>query len=190
MNLSEIVLSLHFLDVTHAPVSVTDKVREIRNEVSVRRNMYTDHLISKEEHADWLTSLIGREDRQFFAVKQGDDVIGGVGLSAINMKHKRADWAYFLTGAVRGAGIGPALEFSMIDFAFEIFDLCKLNCEVIAWNSPVVKLHKRFGFVEEGTRRHHVWRNGAPHDVVLLGLTDDEWRKSRAMLTERLFAGL
>lgn len=191
MILSDIVINLHFRDLNNSPIAVTDRILEIRNEANVRKNMYTDHVISKLEHAEWLTALsTAKDDRKFFAVLKDDEVIGGVGLSAINNNHKRADWAYFLSESAQGMGVGAAVEFKLLDFAFDVFDLKKLNCEVIAWNASVLKLHKRFGFVEEGLRRHHVRRGGQPHDVVLMGVTYDEWRNSRAKLTDSLFRGL
>lgn len=189
MRLAETVNSIEIHDLTTASPDWSEKVRLIRNEDEVRRNMYTDHEITTDEHAGWIDGLSRASDRAFFVVVFRGEVVGGVGYSGLNKVHRRADWAYYLSGSAQGSGLGSALEFKFLDFMFGRDLVYKLNCEVIDWNAPVVKLHKRFGFVEEGVRRKHVHRGGAAHDVVLLGITKPEWGHARAALTERLFAG-
>lgn len=153
-----------------------DALLHIRNEANVRSKMYSDHLISREEHRRWLDGLRHTNSRKFYLVETDDGPVGGVGLSNIDRKHGRADWAFYLTGSATGKGLGATLEFTFVNQAFEIEHLHKLNCEVIAFNEPVIRLHKKFGFVEEGRRRDHVRRDGAFYDTVLLGITKEEWQ--------------
>lgn len=51
------------------------------------------------------------------------------------------------------------------------------KCEigVYAFNDASVQLHRRLGFVEEGRLRHHEFFAGRHHDLVLYGLTVDEF---------------
>jgi RimJ/RimL family protein N-acetyltransferase len=39
-----------------------------------------------------------------------------------------------------------------------------------------VPIYERIGFVREGVWRSHVFRGGARHDVILMGLLRSEWR--------------
>lgn len=189
MALYDEVAKLQLLNITEADKDVADAILSIRNEPDVRRNMYTSHQIQPSEHEAWLQSLVESAKSKFYAVLREGAVIGGVGISAIDRAHSRADWAYYLSTKTRGRGIGSALEFKFLDHVFKIEGINKLNCEVIEWNAAVVKLHKKFGFVEEGRRRAHVIRDGEVHDVVLLGITNAEWRDTRAKLREGLFSG-
>ena len=68
----------------------------------------------------------------------------------------------------------------MLRHVFEDRKLNKLWCEVLVENEPVWKLHERFGFVREAHYRDHVFRRGAPKDVVGLGLLARDWPKARA----------
>lgn len=190
MSLSDEVAAIELIDLKEASREISFAVLTIRNEQSVRQNMYTNHEISLKEHENWLRSLSQSSNSRFFAVMRNGVVIGGVGLSGINTAHSRADWAYYISSSVRGRGIGSALEFKFLDYVFSQEKLNKLNCEVIAWNASVVKLHKKFGFVEEGTRRAHVSRDGETSDVILLGITADEWKQTRGKLTEGAFSGI
>jgi UDP-4-amino-4,6-dideoxy-N-acetyl-beta-L-altrosamine N-acetyltransferase len=190
MNLTDEVNRISFENITTASLDIVLRVREIRNEEAVRVNMYTDHVISLEEHEKWISRLKVSNSSIFYAVVKDDIVIGGVGVSGIDYVNRRADWAYYLSKDQQGRGTGSAVEFKFIDFLFQNLGIFKLNCEVIEWNAPTLKLHRRFGFLDEGVRRAHVWRNGTPHNAIILGLNVDEWKNSRKKLTERLFIGL
>lgn len=150
-------------------------VLAIRNEPGVRANMYTDHEIGEAEHAAWVARTIASDTVCFYAVLHEGAVVGAASLTHISRAHRRADWAFYLSAACRGKGLGGALERRMLHLAFVECGLEKLNCEVIAFNETVIALHRRFGFIVEGTRRRHVIRDGKAHDAVLLGLTRDEW---------------
>lgn len=190
LSLETMIQGLKFSDITLLNQEDAERVRQIRNEPDVRKNMYTNHEITPEEHAGWIAALSRADDRAFFAVTYHDEIVGGVGYSSLNHTHKRAEWAYYLSGAAQGGGLESALEFKFLDYIFNGGLVNKLNCEVIDWNAPVIKLHKRFGFVEEGTRRYHVIREGSDNDVMLLGITKAEWDTVRAeMITKRFYTG-
>ncbi|NJM05039.1 UDP-4-amino-4,6-dideoxy-N-acetyl-beta-L-altrosamine N-acetyltransferase [Candidatus Gracilibacteria bacterium] len=156
------------------------KVREIRNEENVRKWMYTDHVIGANEHLGWINRL-KQDDRQivFAVLSEERSPLGVVSVNAIDRLHKKADWAYYLTGAARG-GLGSALEYSFINFIFDTLGMKKLNCEVIEGNNAVVKLHKKFLFQEEGFRRSNILKDGVRIGVHFLGLTKEDWLAGKA----------
>ncbi|WP_099825716.1 UDP-4-amino-4,6-dideoxy-N-acetyl-beta-L-altrosamine N-acetyltransferase [Oceaniglobus indicus] len=165
-----------------APEDQAHALRDIRNEDGVRANMYSHAPIGADEHARWLDGVRGDASRRLFLVRRDTTLIGALAYSAIDPVHRRADWAFYLTAAVRGQGLGRALELRALDHAFGPLALNKLNCEVIAWNTPVIALHRTFGFAAEGIRRAHVLRDGVFHDVHLLGITAEEWHTTRPTL--------
>ena len=150
------------------------KIRDIRNEEGVRKWMYTDHTIGINEHLSWIDRLKADNRQIVFAVlSQKSEPLGVVSINAIDRYHKKADWAYYLTQAARG-GLGSALEFSFINFIFDILEIDKLNCEVISGNDAVVKLHKKFLFQEEGFRKSNIVKDSMRIGVHFRGLTNDE----------------
>lgn len=159
-------------------------VRDVRNQPGVRRYMYTDHEISPDEHLGWLKKL-ETDDRQLvFVVLLDEAVTGLVSINALDRLHKKADWAFYLKETMRG-GLGATLECALLDFAFDSLALEKLNCEVIETNEAVVKMHQKFGFVQEGLRRSNIEKEGARIGVVLLGITRQEWHEQRAAVLEK-----
>lgn len=162
------------------------RVREIRNEPNVRKWMYTDHVISESEHLAWIEGLRSDPRQLVFVVLDQDrTTLGVVSVNAMDRRHRRADWAFYLTEQARG-GLGSVLEFTILDFVFDTLGMEKLNCEVIEGNDPVVSLHKRFGFHEEGFRRSNVLKDGNRIGIHLLGMTVADWRAARPALRERL----
>lgn len=161
------------------------KILDIRNEEGVRKWMYTDHEISVDEHLGWVERLKTDDTQIAFAVLGEDgNPLGLVSVNAINRKHARADWAYYLTDGARG-GLGAALEYSFINFVFDDLDIVKLNCEVIEGNDAVVKMHKKFLFQEEGFRQSNIHKGNERLGVHFLGLTKDEWFSGRCDVYER-----
>jgi UDP-4-amino-4,6-dideoxy-N-acetyl-beta-L-altrosamine N-acetyltransferase len=180
---------MKFVPLLDCPSAVQDEIRTLRNKDYIRKYMYTSHEISEEEHAKWLHSLRGNAKQAVFVVMLQGKTAGLVSLNAINATHKTADWAFYIDESLQGKGVGSLIEFKLLDHAFNAAGLEKLNCEVLEVNPSVVKMHQKFGFSVEGIRRKNIARNDGRIDVVLLGITKDEWavqRPSMLKLAERI----
>lgn len=180
---------MQFVPLLDTPPAVQQALRLLRNQPAVRQHMYSDHEIGEAEHARWLASLQGNPRQQVFAVMVEEELGGLVSLNAIDPQHGRADWAFYIDSQLQGKGLGSLIEFMLLDHAFGAAGLHKLNCEVLASNTAVVRMHQKFGFQLEGVRRQDIVKAGARVDVVLLGMTRDEWQAQRpkmAALIERL----
>ena len=159
-------------------------MRDVRNQLSVRKSMYTEHEIALDEHFAWIKRLESDKKQIVFIVLVDEEVSGIVSVNALDVLHKKSDWAFYLDENARG-GLGAALEFRLLNFVFDELKLEKLNCEVIETNSAVVKMHKKFGFLEEGLRRSNVEKNGSRVGVYFLGITKDEWLNNRDIISEK-----
>ena len=149
-------------------------IRDIRNQENVRKYMYTGHEITIEEHLTWLEKVSNDPKQIVFLVLVDHIVRGVVSLSDVDKLHLKSDWAFYLDENLRG-GLGAALEYRFIDFVFKELGLEKLNCEVVSSNNSVVKLHKKFGFKEEGLRQKNIVKDGKRIGVIFLGITKYEW---------------
>lgn len=175
-----------FQPILATSAQVQERVRQLRNQPQVRRFMYTEHEISAQEHQAWLASLAGNGRQSVYVVMVDDIPRGVVSLNAINPLHRSADWAFYLDSELQGKGLGSQVECWLLDHAFTDVGLAKLNCEVLASNPAVVRLHQKFGFTVEGVRRQNVCKDGERLDVMLLGITAEEWRAHRPGIVARL----
>ena len=160
------------------------QVLEIRNQYSVRKAMYTEHVIGTNEHLGYLSRLSeDKKQKVFVVLKEGAKPVGVVSVNAIDRLHRKSDWAFYLDENERG-GLGATLEVAMLDYVFDKLELEKLNCEVIETNSQVVRMHKRLGFEEEGFRKANILKDGNRIGVHFLGITKGEWQAKRKEVCE------
>ena len=164
-----------------------DRILAWRNSPDVRAYMYTDHVISPEEHAAWFAGIPDDPSRTYWIITSDGAPVGLANLYDIDQRNQRCAWAYYLSDpAVRGLGLGSYVEYWVLEYVFEGLKFAKLWCEVLASNEPVWKLHETFGFQIEARFRGHVVKEGARVDVLGLGLLAEDWRANRAAMGQRL----
>jgi UDP-4-amino-4,6-dideoxy-N-acetyl-beta-L-altrosamine N-acetyltransferase len=152
-----------------------DLVLTWRNSPRVRENMYTNHVITTEEHQRWFEKASrDPSKRLLMCVDESNIAVGVVSFSDIDPVHKRATWAFY-SGESSRRGVGSEMERLALDFAFENLGLEKLNCEVLSFNMPVVDFHRKYGFRVEGIFRGQYSRDGVVHDVFRLAHFRRDW---------------
>lgn len=123
-----------------------------------------------------MNSLQSNQNTFVYMAFKDDTPVGIVSINNINFLHKNADWAFYLNPEFLGKkGQGSLIEYHFLNFLFDNFDIEKLNCEVLSTNPSVIKLHKKFGFTEEGIRRKNIIKDNKRIDVHLLGILKNEW---------------
>lgn len=157
-----------------------DLIRGWRNTSSISHNMYNDHEISEEEHKKWFSSIKDRDCEKHFLVHCDGKPSAVVNIKKIDRVNKNAEWAFYIGDEnLKGGGLAILMEIMLLDMVFDEIGLHKLNSGVIAFNEKVIELHKKFGFREEGRLRDQIFRDGSYHDVILMGITSDEWKAAR-----------
>lgn len=157
-----------------------------RNNETVRKNMYTDHIISREEHKLWFSKLNQSNDQLYFICEYNEKPIGVVNFVQLDMQNQSAYWGFYL-GGTQPPSHGVAMEYIAIDYAFSVLELKKLYCEVFTFNERVIKLHHKFGFQQEKLLRAHVVKSGNPEDVASLALLSAEWELRKEKLFRLCF---
>lgn len=159
-------------------------VRDLRNSDSVRRWMYSDHIIGLNEHLGWIDRL-RTDDKQivFVALDEKGEVLGQAGITDIDRVHKKAVITIYMKENIMG--VPPAVQVAVIDFAFDRLGMEKINCETIEGNNIVVSSVKKILFREEGFRRSQILKHGQRLGVHLLGVTREDWRQGRQYLQEK-----
>lgn len=75
----------------------------------------------------------------------------------------------------RGKGYATEATELILTYMFGEQRLNKCEVEVYAFNEASLALHRKLGFVDEGRLRQHQYFAGGYHDMVLLGITADEF---------------
>ena len=180
---------LNFDSFSIRPIEIKDKARILqwRNSERVRSNMYSDHIITQEEHDSWFSRALVNSTSSSLIFQYEGRPVGFISFTNINRFHNRCTWAFYLGETDAPRGTGSAMEFFALDYAFVTFKIRKLCCEVFAFNRAVIKLHEKFGFVHEGRLVGHYLKNDKYEDIVCLARFGDKWLDEREKLKNRCF---
>ena len=163
-------------------------VRKWRNSKEVSQYMYTEDIISSEAQQKWFEFISKSDKFKYWIIKYDNHLVGVANLSDIDYRNKSAFWAFYLGDtSVRGAGIGGKVEYHILKYVFEELGFHKLNCEVLGFNELVINMHKKFGFIEEGMFKEHIFKNDEYHDVYRLAIFANEWEKNKEALNNKVY---
>tara|TARA_X000000950_G_C13910264_1_gene658714 strand:+ start:3006 stop:3560 length:555 start_codon:yes stop_codon:yes gene_type:complete len=180
MKIRNIIREISFHNLTKCNDNEISKILEIRNEKKVRANMFTKHIITKNEHNLWFDKLKVSKKEIFFGIKYKNEIIGGLGLKDI-IKFDCAYWSFYLSENKSFIGLGASVEFKALDWFFTEFNFSKLYCFVLKKNVAVIKLHRKFGFIDERFKKTS--KNEVKNiDFVHLELSIDRWKKVKENL--------
>ena len=151
-----------------------------------RRDPEVDRWMSGPKPADdaahrrWFDGLRADRDRCGWIITVDRQPVGFLTLSGLTGAHRRAEWGWYIGEAMaRGRGAGRAAQALGLDRAFSEFEVDKVWSEVLADNEVALKAQAAAGFRREGYLRRHVLKDGAFHDVVVLGVLKEEWTARR-----------
>lgn len=153
-----------------------DMVLAWRNHIDVRRYMYTQHLISEDEHRAWFKGASHDPTKHLLIFERDDQPVGFVSISVISCQTQRADWGFYLAQAAP-PGSGTLLGKYALRYVFERLQLHKVCGESLAYNERSIRFHERLGFLQEARLRDHHFNGFEYHDVIGFGLLASEWRQ-------------
>ena len=163
-----------------------EMVLEWRNKPTVRMGMYNNQIITLEAHKKWFYGLQGDLSSAWYVYRNSmDKPEGVVYFTQRQQKNNSAFWGLY-SGDNASYGAGLRMEYEALNLAFNDMKLHKLNCEVISTNHLVVKLHRKFGFIEEGNFRDFHFDGNNYVNVIRLGILKSEWQSICEQIKARI----
>jgi len=151
----------------------TDDVLRMRSLSDVLAQLFSDEPPTRDGHLRWIEQIQAEGTRQDFMIVERSTgrSIGTIGLNHIDSKHRRAEFG-ILIGETEARGKGLAFDAGglLLEYAFNKLELQRLYLHVFPDNKSALRLYQKLGFVEEGTLRQHVIKNGRPRDVVVMAV--------------------
>jgi [ribosomal protein S5]-alanine N-acetyltransferase len=111
--------------------------------------------------------------------KESNLPLGDCGFHTWNKTHRRAELFYNINAEVnkQKGYTTEALE-KVLEYGFTTLNMHRIQALVADWNTPSIKLLKRFGFTKEGTMREDYLVNGINENSDCYSLLKWEWEKS------------
>jgi UDP-4-amino-4,6-dideoxy-N-acetyl-beta-L-altrosamine N-acetyltransferase len=148
-----------------------EEVLAWRNHELVRTQMFSSHIISIQEHLDFVAKLTNTKTKRYYRVEWKDKPIGVIDFYDITTED--AYYGLYLNpDLIREGAWGILLEYIALDFAFHNLNVTILNCESLATNQSVLNIHYFFG--------QSVFKQ--TKTVVYMRITNDEWNIKRNKL--------
>ena len=175
--------NLIFKEITSCTSEQIKNIRHLRNLENIRKFMYTDHIITEQEHLNYIRKLKNdKKNLVFIIFNHTNEIIGLLSINSIDKMNKKADWAFYTNPEIKN--IGGVIEYYFIEFFFNQLNFEKLNCKVLENNMSTQKLHKRFLFEEEGIKKEKIIKDYERKDVYLYGLTKTKWNNKKFTLSK------
>ncbi len=138
--------------------------------------------ISSGQERDFIENAMKSTDQIILAIvlKQADRLIGDIFISPVEKIHHKA----FLGIAIgdpgnQSKGYGTEAMELMITYSFNTLNLHRIELSVYSFNQRAFKCYKKLGFIEEGRSREAYFSNGHYHDILQMGLLEEEWRQKK-----------
>ena len=159
--------------------SDTPNIVKWRNSEAVKRNLYTQTILTEEQHINYLKTKVesGLCD-QYIIVDFDNNDIGTVFIKNIDAENKKGEFGMFIGEASgRGKGYAKKAAFEMLEIAFGKLNLNRVYLTVMYDNIAAVKSYKAAGFVVEGILKEDFFRecDNKYIDIILMGITRNMW---------------
>lgn len=164
---------LNIINFIHLSYEEKKMVLNWRNHSNIRRWMYSDDIISEEEHIKFIDKLATDDARFYWIVKKRNECLGTVSFNKIDFKNKYAYLGIYSNPYSTFKNKGSMLIKCIKTLAFEIVELHTLKLEVLDSNQKAINFYKKEKFIEEGKLKECILKNNEWNDVIVMGVINN-----------------
>lgn len=151
-----------------------------RNDLEVMRTtLPVLDLHSYESTTDFVTQVIlGSPTSKSYLIleKETQKPIGITSLVHIDPQNRNAECIIDIGDkAYWGKGFGKEALKLLLDYAFLEMNLHRVSLRVFSFNENAISLYEKLGFKREGRSRQAIFREGKWHDILHMGILQEEW---------------
>jgi RimJ/RimL family protein N-acetyltransferase len=110
-----------------------------------------------------------------------DTAIGIFQVRQLDPMFSTAEWGFAIGRAFWGSGVFIASARMIIDFAFEVVGVHRLEARAAVANGRGNGALSKLGAVREAILRRSFLRSGKHHDQALWSIVRDDWRRGKAV---------
>lgn len=162
------------------PVSDEDMaiLKKGYNDPDVRDAMFMYFPLTLEDTENKIEAMVKEEKAVNLMIvdKETKTTVGHIALV-------RPDWVsrmmtfyiVLLDKTVWGKGLGTEATRMMVDYAFNMLNMNRVQLHVNAENEPAKAVYKKIGFKHEGTLRQAMYKNNKYYDFWLMSILAEEY---------------
>jgi ribosomal-protein-alanine N-acetyltransferase len=133
---------------------------------------------SLKDAQDWLNLImIENTPTKYFAITLDKQVIGSIGIVAkTDIYRKNVEIGFFLAENYWGRGIATKAIKKIISYAFNTFDIVRVQAEVFSDNIASRKALEKAGLKLEATFRNNIIKNGIIKDSCIYSVLEEDYK--------------
>ena len=122
---------------------------------------------SQQQHAD---------DNGFqAAILDGDEIVGVIGFHRVDWVNRATSIGYWIGAANQGRGIVTEAVRALTAYAFDVWDLNRVEIRAATGNGRSAAIPLRLGFVEEGVARQSERHGDSFKDLAVYSMLAADW---------------
>lgn len=112
------------------------------------------------------------------ALQETNELIGDIALQDLDYTNRSASLRISIDQSEhQGQGYGTEALCLMLDYAFGILQLHRVELNVYEFNERAVHVYEKVGFKVEGRQRDALFYNHEYHDAILMSMLEEEYRE-------------
>lgn len=136
--------------------------------------------ISKKDQEEWYKEYKCNDKMIRYIIETEEDgAVGMIGLRDIDWKNGSASGGGMRIARkeLRTKGIATDAWMTQLKYAFNELRLNRVNGSAVDYNKASLRVTEKVGFKVEGIQRQAIFKNGAYHDVILLGVLKKDYEE-------------
>ena len=153
-----------------------EALAQVANNRRIWRNMRDafPYPYTIDDAHEWITRVQQDFPERHFAIASTSQVIGGIGVEpGEDVRRRSAEIGYWLGEPYWGQGIATAAARALTEYAFDRFDLARLEARVFEWNPASCRVLEKAGYTREARLRRAIEKDGQIIDAFLYARTRD-----------------
>jgi RimJ/RimL family protein N-acetyltransferase len=140
---------------------------------------------SKAGYRQWAEDHVGKLDDDTFglcieSLPEGR-LVGWLGTTDVDKNAGVFSYGITIGAEFQRRGYASETIIMLLRYMFGERRFQKCDVGAYAYNTASVKLHEKLGFIEEGRRRRRQYFAGEYHDLVLMGMTVEEYAAAHSL---------
>jgi RimJ/RimL family protein N-acetyltransferase len=164
------------------PVSVEDGDLYYKTTLDndIRRLTGSQRIFTKEFVHKYIENKANEasEILSFIVIKETDQIIGDIQLNDIDNFNRSANIRISIDKKEnQGKGYGSEAMCLVLDYAFGIMNLHRIDLEVYSFNEPAIRTYEKIGFKKEGMKRDVLFYDHRYHHCIIMSILEHEYRE-------------
>lgn len=162
-------------------------IRIWRNQPFVREKMYTQNMITEEEHQKYIEKVKKDPNRGIYVFYLDNEPFGVYQYEIHLEGNYVTNGNYLISEEYQCMGYGVIQIYFINEIIFKILKCHKSYGEVIDYNKNVIMINKKMGANLDGILRQHILQGGIYHDIYCYSMFEEEWEENKKKIEKKLF---